>query len=216
MKTFKNFRNSTLFIFLTFLAISVNAEPGKGKIYLSISHEVADYTIWKTGFDEHSSVRKEAGIKDIFARKDIHNGNAVTAFFEVKDLDKANAFLSNPELKEAMDKAGVTSAPAIVFYKSANEYEAINTSGLVTTVSHSVKDFSAWKSVYDSADELRKNAGIKDHLLLRSLSDENVVTVLGTVSSAAKFHEFMSNPDLKGAMEKGGVISEPVVKVLLQ
>ncbi len=84
----------------------------------------------------------------------------------------------------------------------------------VTDPVTTVKDFSTWKAVYDSSAELRESAGTKDYHVLRSLSDENVVTVMGTASSKEKFNEFMSNPDLKGAMEAAGVTSKPEVKVL--
>ena len=184
-------------------------------IYLSISHEVTDYASWKLGFDEHQAIRAEAGLNDIFVKQDSNNANSITALFKVSDLAKAKAFLSDPELKEAMEKAGVSTAPVITFYKSTAEFDTINASALVTTVSHSVKDYSTWKAVYDSSGELHKSAGITDHLLLRSLADENVITVLGTASSAANFNEFMSNPDLKGAMENAGVMSKPEVRVLL-
>jgi quinol monooxygenase YgiN len=214
MKTLKKFKNSAIIIALAFLSITGIAQNGNGKIYLSISHEVKDYALWEPGFDQHISVRKEAGLKDLFVKQDVNNTNSITAFFEVTDLDKANAFLADPELKEAMTKSGVTSAPEIVFYKSAVEFDPINTTGLVVTVSHSVKDFAAWKKVYESAGEVHENPGMHDNLVLRSLSDENTVTVLGSSSSLANFNAYMANPNLKEAMEKAGVISKPEVKVL--
>lgn len=186
-----------------------------GKIYLSISHEVTDYAVWKSGFDQHKPVRTEAGISEVFVKQDATKKNGITAFFEVKDMKKAQAFLSAPQLKEAMLKAGVINEPEIHFYTSASSFDTIDTSALVTTVSHSVKDFSVWKGVYDSAAEMRASAGTKDYHLLRSLADENVVTVMGTASSQEKFNNFMSNPNLKGAMEAAGVTSKPEVKILL-
>jgi hypothetical protein len=215
MKTLKILKNSALTIILTLFAISGFAQKGSEKIYLSVSHEVADYAKWKAGFDEHLSFRMEAGIKDIFVKRDINNTNSVTVFFEVNDLNKAKAFISSPNLKEAMTKSGVVTDPVIVFYESGTECVAINSSALVTTITHSIKDFSAWKLVYDAGEELRKNSGINDNVILRSLSDENRITVLGSSSSVAKFNEFMLNPDLKAAMEKAGVVSKPEVKILL-
>ncbi len=215
MKTIKNFKNSVLVITLTLITITGFAQKGNEKIYLSISHEVADYPSWKVGFDKDDPLRAEAGLSTVFVKRDINNTSSVTVLFLVKDIDKAKAFISDPRLKEVMIKAGVISDPEIVFYKSAAEFKPINTSELITTITHTVKDFSAWKIVYDSAEELRKNAGIHDNLILRSLSDENSVTVLGNSSSAAKFNAFVTNPDLKTAMDKAGVISKPVVKELL-
>jgi hypothetical protein len=216
MKTLKNLKNSILLIILALLSFSGFAQKnGSGKIYLSISHEVADYSKWKAGFDEHVSIRTEAGIKDIFVKRDINNTNFVTVFFEVNDLNKAKTFVSSPNLKERMTKSGVVADPVIAFYKSNAECAAINTSALINTITHSVKDFSAWKLAFDAGEELRKTAGIHDNVILRSLSDENSITVLGSSSSAAKLFEFMSNPDLKAAMEKAGVISKPEIKILL-
>lgn len=215
MKATKILKNSAIVIALALFTITGFAQKENSKTYLSISHEIADYSMWKPGFDEHINVRNESGLKDIFVKQDINNTNSITAFFEVTDIKKAEAFLADPKLKEAMEKAGVTSAPVITFYNAAVEFDAINTSALVTTISHSVKDYSAWKVVYDGAGEMHKSAGVHDHLVLRSLADENVITVLGTISSAAKFSEFMSNPDLKEAMQKAGATSKPEVKVLL-
>jgi len=215
MKALKNLKNSALTIILACLTLSGFAQNGSGKIYLSVSHEVADYTKWKAGFDEHVSLRMEAGIKDIFAKRDINNTNSVTVFFAVNDLNKAKAFVSSANLKEAMNKSGVVSDPVFVFYKSDAECTAIDASGLVNTITHSVKDFSAWKREYDAGEELRRNAGIHDNVILRSLADENNITVLGSSSSAEKLFKFISNPELKAAMEKAGVISKPEVKILL-
>ena len=107
MKTMKNLKNSALILLLTIFAISGFAQSGSEKIYLSISHEVADYSKWKAGFDEHQSIRMDAGIKDIFVKRDINNTNSVTVFFEVNDLNKAKTFVSSPNLKERMTKSGV-------------------------------------------------------------------------------------------------------------
>lgn len=211
----KRIIKNVLAIILTTLAISTYAQSPKDKYYLSISHEVSDYHSWKNVFDKFNNDRMEAGIVDLFVKKNINNTNSVTIFSEVKDLNKAKTFMSSTTLQEAMKKAGVVSAPEIVYYKSAQEYGDINSSLLVTTITHSVADVSTWQETYESAHAVRKGAGINDHLVLRSLSGENVITVLGTSTSATKFNEFISNPDLKGIMEKAGVISKPEVEILL-
>ncbi len=200
---------------LAVLTVTLFAQGNtSGKHFLAISHEVADYDSWKVGFDAHVAARQASGLKDVFIKRDINNTNSVTGFFEVTDLEKAKAFLANPELKEAMKKAGVTSPPQIAFYKSATEFDAINSTPLVTILSHPVKDFSAWKAVYDSADELRKNAGITDDYVFTSLADENIVTVISIASSEAKFKEFIANPELKETMTAAGVTAKPEVRIM--
>ena len=162
---------------MTLLSITSNAQASKVKHYLSITHKVTDYTKWKLVFDETKSDRTEAGIEDIFVKKDINNTNYITFLAEVKNLAKAKAFTSSTTLKEDMIKAGVASAPEIVYYTAAKEYNAINTSALGTIITHSVKEYAAWMDIYESVEDLRINDGLIDHLILKSLSDENVVTV---------------------------------------
>lgn len=210
-----NYRiNKMILSLLTLLTITILAGDSNTKHYVSVTHEIADFENWKALFDKDTPLRKEAEIIDVFVMKDINNPKIITVLMEISNLEKANAFFSSPRLKEAMGKAGVVGAPEISMFTLAEEFKPINTSSLITTVSHSVKDYSKWKAVYDSANELRKKAGVNDYLLLRSLSDENLITVIGTSTSAEKFNKFITNPDLKTVMEKAGVTSKPVVKVL--
>jgi len=212
--TQKTIKNLVLLIALVCFGISAKATEKSGTIYLVISHEVLDFDQWKPGFDNDLSTRKKAGLKDIFVKQDINNPNAITALFEVKNMEKAEAFLANPALKEAMEKAGVSSTPVIVFHKSVAEFAKIKPKALITMISHSVRDFDTWKKEYDAAAEMRVSAGIQDYLVLRSLADENVVMAMGTASSAEAFGKFMANPKLKEAMEKAGATSKPEVSIL--
>jgi len=208
-------KNLILIIAFACSSILANAMEKSGTIYLIISHEVVNFDAWKPGFDKDLNARKEAGLKDIFVKQDLNNSNAITAFFEVTNMKKAEEFLANPELKNAMEKAGVSSPPVIAFYTSASKFEKIQSDDMITLISHSVNDFDTWKKVYDSAEEMRSKAGIKDYLIVRSLADENVIMAVGTASSTEAFTAFMANPDLKDAMEKAGATSKPEVAVLL-
>lgn len=196
------------------LNLSVSAQSSSSKMFLSISHEIKNYDTWKAVYDKLDAQRKDAGILELFIKKDINNLNSITIFAEVTNLEKAKAFMSSTALKEAMKDAGVTSPPSIVFSKSALDYGTLNRSALITTITHSVKDFSAWKEVYQSAEQLRKQDGIQDCLVLKSLTDENLITVIGITKSEASFNKFTSNPNLKTTMEKAGVTSKPEMNIL--
>jgi quinol monooxygenase YgiN len=201
-------------IALMMSALSVSAQSASSKVFLTISHEVKDYDTWKAVYDNHSAQRKEAGIVELFVKKDVNNSNSITIFSEVTNLENAKAFMSSTSLKEAMKDAGVTSVPSLAFSESALDYGTLNKSAIITTITHSVKDFSAWKEGYLSAEQVRKQNGIQDCLVLQSLSDKNLVTVIGITNSAESFNKFTSNPDLKTAMEKAGVTSKPEIKIL--
>lgn len=84
-------------------------------IKMFIRHTVADFAKWKVVYDEHESIRKQFGcIKaDVFTNA--QNPNDVLLVHHHTDKGQALEFTQSPNLKEAMAKAGVTSAPAFDF-----------------------------------------------------------------------------------------------------
>ena len=89
-------------------------------IYVYVRHTVEDHATWRKGFDEHASARKAAGATDeANVMQTLDNPNEITAILGWSDVEKANAFIQSPELKEAMQKAGVTGPPEIRFLKAA-------------------------------------------------------------------------------------------------
>lgn len=83
--------------------------------HLFIRHKVADYGKWKTTFDNFVDTRRAGGEKSyqIFHPDDAPNDLVI--LFEWDDLNNARAFMGNPDLKEAMGKAGVLEPPEVYF-----------------------------------------------------------------------------------------------------
>ncbi len=81
-------------------------------------------------------------------------------------------------------------------------------------VTHAVKDYASWKKVYDADAANRKAVGFKVWGVYADAKDPNLVTLIGTFPNAGAVEAFMSNPKLKEAMEAGGVVGKPDVKVL--
>jgi hypothetical protein len=81
-------------------------------------------------------------------------------------------------------------------------------------ISHEVKNYSDWKKVYDDDEVNRSKAGLKITGLYHSVDNPNKITLVGEAPSVEAVNQFMSNPELKAEMEKGGVLGMPEVKVL--
>jgi len=81
-------------------------------------------------------------------------------------------------------------------------------------ITHEVKDYSTWRKVYDADEFNRSKAGFITQGEYRSEEDPNKVTIIGEAPSVEAIKGFMANPDLKVAMEKGGVIGRPEVQIL--
>jgi hypothetical protein len=86
-------------------------------VLLQVTHEVKDYTTWKKGFDTGKADRDKAGIRLIGVYTALDNGNLVTVVTEAPNAEVAKGFASDPNLKAAMEKIGVISAPEIKILK---------------------------------------------------------------------------------------------------
>ncbi|MEI6725939.1 MAG: cyclase [Actinomycetes bacterium] len=76
-------------------------------------------------------------------------------------------------------------------------------------VQHTVKDYDAWKSVFDEHESTRAKHGATGHTIYRDADDPNSVTVFNYFETREGAEAFSRDPSLKDAMERGGVTSEP-------
>jgi hypothetical protein len=73
-------------------------------------------------------------------------------------------------------------------------------------VSIEVEDYAKWKQMFDSAEEMRANMGIKLKGLYRSATDENQVTILSEYPSLEIAQKIISSPIWEENQRKSGVI----------
>ena len=81
-------------------------------------------------------------------------------------------------------------------------------------ISHECKNYSDWRKVFDADEVNRSKAGFRSTGVYHSVDNSNKITIIGEAPSVEAIEGFMANPELKAAMEKGGVISMPEVKIL--
>ena len=80
-----------------------------------IRHRVADYNAWRPVFDEDEPVRRANGSWQGRIFRSADDGNEVVVLLEWDDLDRARLFADSDDLREAMDRAGVTDRAEIWF-----------------------------------------------------------------------------------------------------
>ena len=86
---------------------------------------------------------------------------------------------------------------------------------MVTVIlSHEVKDYSTWRKVYDEDEKNRSKAGLNLTGVYQSVDHPNMITMIGEAPGVEAIKNFMANPGLKAAMEQGGVIGMPEVKII--
>lgn len=81
-------------------------------------------------------------------------------------------------------------------------------------MNHRVADFDKWVKVFEEHGALRQRAGASGAVVWQAEGDPNNVFVLIKGVELDKAQAFTQSDDLKQAMQRAGVISQPVVTFL--
>jgi quinol monooxygenase YgiN len=76
---------------------------------------------------------------------------------------------------------------------------------------HKVKNYDAWKTVFDGDVQARKDAGMSGHSLMRGATDPNLVAIWAPIGDIEKAKAFFGNKALKDKMKQAGVQGKPEV-----
>jgi len=80
-----------------------------------VQHKVKNFAEWKKGFDFAAELRKSSGELSTQVYQDASDPSKITVVNKWNSLANAQKFAQSPELKAAMEKAGVLGPPSISF-----------------------------------------------------------------------------------------------------
>jgi quinol monooxygenase YgiN len=80
---------------------------------------------------------------------------------------------------------------------------------ITLVVHHRVRDYDAWKPVFDEHEDVRREHGAAEHRIYRMLDDGDMVAIHLDFPSVDAARGFMADPSLGEALERGGVEGEP-------
>jgi len=84
-----------------------------------IQQQVKDFAMWKKVFESNSELRRSGGELSHEVFQDANDPNRVTVINKWDSLENACKFAKSPELKAAMEEAGVTGLPTVTFLNEA-------------------------------------------------------------------------------------------------
>jgi len=84
-----------------------------------VQHKVKDFAEWKKVYDSVANFRKSSGELSDQIFHDASDPNKLILVFKWNSVANAQKFAQSPELKAAMEKAGVDGAPTITFLNEA-------------------------------------------------------------------------------------------------
>jgi heme-degrading monooxygenase HmoA len=82
--------------------------------HIVIRHRVEDYAKWKEMYDGEGTRAKACGSKGARLFRNADDPNELVVLLKWDDLDKARQFVQSEELKDAMQRGGVTDLPDIL------------------------------------------------------------------------------------------------------
>ncbi len=89
--------------------------------YILARHKVKDYAAWKNGFDSAISIRRAGGEKTWQIFHPAGDPNNLTMLFEWDSLDNAHAYFASPDLRHAMEAAGVIGEPEVSWLEEVDQ-----------------------------------------------------------------------------------------------
>jgi antibiotic biosynthesis monooxygenase (ABM) superfamily enzyme len=87
--------------------------------YMLIRSSVKDYEAWKSVFDSLNELRIQSGQRSYQILRQENGSNGLIALFAWDNLDNARKYAASPELKAAMERAGVAGKPEFLFLEEA-------------------------------------------------------------------------------------------------
>ena len=201
---------------LLFSGSTADAAEVTGPVLAVISHPVKDYAAWRVIYDGAESVRAKAGVTGAEVFHDPTNPNQMVLIHRFKTVAAAKAFLADPDLKTAMDKGGVTAAPSSIIAVGKPGHAAAELGPVLAVVSHPVKDYAAWRVAYNEAAPIRQKAGVTGAEVFRDPNTPNNLVIIHRFKTVAAAHAFLADPDLKAAMDKGGVTAAPTAIIAVK
>lgn len=88
-------------------------------VRIFVRHKVSDFASWKKGYDAAEPIRQRFGITAAEIFQVPGDPTDVIVTHDFPDVESARGFMEAPELRPAMEAAGVVSQPEVWFGQPA-------------------------------------------------------------------------------------------------
>ena len=88
-------------------------------VRIFVRHKVSDFASWKKGYDAAEPIRQRFGCSDAAIFQVPGDPTDVIVTHDFPDAASAHGFMDVPELRSAMEAAGVVSEPEVWFGQPA-------------------------------------------------------------------------------------------------
>jgi len=173
--------------------------------------KVADFAKWQSKYEskERDSIRRASGLTNYVVGRGLDDANTVITFLKMEDANKAKALTASQGMKDRMKEAGVTGTPSFIYMEVVMDDNSPIEQTNRLLMLEKVKDWDAWKKVFDENKQVRIDGGLIDRGIGHAIDDNHQVSVVFAVTDMKKAKAFLQSKDLKDKMEKAGVEGKP-------
>jgi hypothetical protein len=181
-----------------------------------LSHSVVDFDSWKIAYDAHDSVRKSNGLTIESVHRSFSDPNTVVVTAYTTDHESAKSFVSNPNLKDVMQKAGVNSMPKVSYWdikwtRPGGDYPPFEGHYIID---HKVKDYDVWVEKFHKHDSTRKANGLLALLVGTNADSTNHVGMYIGVTNIIKANALLSDSVMVKLQIDAGVLGKPTATLI--
>ncbi len=178
-------------------------------ITLTIKQKVANFSKWFVVYEGHDTARVASGLHNFVVGRGLKDSNLVLVALHVDDTSKAREFANSPGLMAAMKKGGTIGKPIIDY--TLNKFHDNNTDSSTqrAIVKFQVKDYDAWKNVFESDKAERMNAGMTLRAINQDINNPDKVSLVFQIADMKKAEDFMHSKELRKRMDSAGVVGVP-------
>jgi len=186
--------------------------PAKPSNVMVMKFKVADFAKWQSKYEskERDSIRRASGLTNYVVGRGLDDANTVIVFLKMEDANKAKALTASQGMKDRMKEAGVTGTPSFIYMEVVMDDNSPIEQTNRLLMLEKVKDWDAWKKVFDENKQSRIDNGFMDRGIGHAIDDNHQVSVVFAVTDMKKAKAFLQSKDLKDKMEKAGVEGKPM------
>ena len=76
-----------------------------------------------------------------------------------------------------------------------------------------VKDYGAWRAIYDTLEDVHRDWGVTSDSVHQLDQEPNKVLVLRYFATTAQAHGFLTNREVQAAMDQAGIEGDPRIEI---
>lgn len=84
---------------------------------------------------------------------------------------------------------------------------------VTAVIQHRVKDYDAWRKVYDGFADVQNAGGVTHESVHRAKDDPNNVLVIHGFAMVAAAEAFLAGAELRDAIQRAGVEGQPLIEI---